>query len=503
MSKSSASSGRVVRFGGFELDLHAAELRKAGARLSLPAQSFDVLTLLLERPGDLVTREELRQRLWPSGTFVDFEHGLNAVVNRLRDTLGDSADRPRFIETVPRRGYRFVGSVERPSPTVPVAVEPSPPPAAGLGRTTASVSSVRHLKVATAVAALVGLGVVAWLFWREDTASMLPPKVVRLTTLAGIEDWPTFSPDGQQVAFGWEGEKHDNADIYVTLVGSQAVRRVTTDPAADYAPSWSPDGRHIAFLRTTESGAYVHLTSALGGPDLKVSDFPVAIASRITWSPDGQYITAGRDPRASVGTSAGIYLIPVRGGEARGVTRPDPPTFDFSPAFSPDARRLAYASCAEFDLFAPKYYPTKCHVRVIDLDTNLRQAGAARILTPSSKDHLPFGSRMLDPSWTRDAKSVMFVSEVGPDVVHIWRVWVGGERASERIELAGSQALHPAMAASQDRLVFSRYDREHHLYQFKKGLPAEQIAPSSSFETDPHFLRTGTGLRLRRGGLDT
>ena len=103
-----ASSGSAL----FELDLHAGELRKAGVRLSLPAQSFHVLALLLERPGDLVTREELRQRLWPNGTFVDFEHGLNAVINRLRDTLGDSADRPRFIETVPRRGYRFIAPVD-------------------------------------------------------------------------------------------------------------------------------------------------------------------------------------------------------------------------------------------------------------------------------------------------------------------------------------------------------------------------------------------------------
>ena len=114
MSESSALGPRLIRFGVFELDLHAAELRKAGARLNLPTQSFQVLALLLERPGDLVTREELRQRLWPNGTFVDFEHGLNAVINRLRDTLGDSADRPRLIETVPRRGYRFIGSIDRP-----------------------------------------------------------------------------------------------------------------------------------------------------------------------------------------------------------------------------------------------------------------------------------------------------------------------------------------------------------------------------------------------------
>src|SRR4051812_9536458 len=105
---------RIIRFGVFELDLHTRELRKAGVRLRLPAQSVDVLTFLLERSGDLVTREELRERLWPAGTFVDFDHGLNASVNRLREALGDAADRPRFIETMPRRGYRFVGPIEGP-----------------------------------------------------------------------------------------------------------------------------------------------------------------------------------------------------------------------------------------------------------------------------------------------------------------------------------------------------------------------------------------------------
>src|SRR5262245_22126149 len=101
----------LVRFGVFELDLRAGELRKAGVRLTLQPQSFQVLAMLVERPGELVTRDELRKQLWPDNTFVDFQHGLNAVINRLRETLGDSAETPRFIETVPRRGYRFVGSV--------------------------------------------------------------------------------------------------------------------------------------------------------------------------------------------------------------------------------------------------------------------------------------------------------------------------------------------------------------------------------------------------------
>ena len=106
----------VVRFGVFELDVRAGELRKSGVRLNLLDQPCQLLTALLERPNQLVTREELRQRLWSSDTFVDFEHGLNAVVKRLRDVLGDSADTPRFVETMPRRGYRFIAPVDRIGP---------------------------------------------------------------------------------------------------------------------------------------------------------------------------------------------------------------------------------------------------------------------------------------------------------------------------------------------------------------------------------------------------
>src|ERR1700752_2038572 len=113
MAEPSSTPRDVVRFPVFELDLTSGELRKAGVRIGLQEQPLQVLTLLLERPGDLVTREQLRQRLWPGGTFVDFDHGLNAVINRLRDTLGDSAETPRFIETLPRRGYRLVAPVER------------------------------------------------------------------------------------------------------------------------------------------------------------------------------------------------------------------------------------------------------------------------------------------------------------------------------------------------------------------------------------------------------
>src|SRR5947209_4643465 len=103
----------VFRFGAFEADAATGELRRQGVRLKLNAQPFQVLVMLLERPGDLVTREEISRRLWPDGTFVDYEHGLNAAVNRIREALGDTASHPRFVETLARRGYRFVAPVER------------------------------------------------------------------------------------------------------------------------------------------------------------------------------------------------------------------------------------------------------------------------------------------------------------------------------------------------------------------------------------------------------
>ena len=105
-------SSAILRFGVFELDLRSGELRKKGIRIKLQEQPFQVLTYLLQRPGEVVTRQELREQNWPADTFVDFENSINTAINKLREALGDSADNPRFIETLPRRGYRFIAPVE-------------------------------------------------------------------------------------------------------------------------------------------------------------------------------------------------------------------------------------------------------------------------------------------------------------------------------------------------------------------------------------------------------
>ena len=134
MTRGSSSAG-VVRFGSYEVDLRSGELYRAGRRIRLQVQPFHILAMLLERPGEVVPREDLRKRLWPADTFVDFDHSLNTAVKKLRQALSDDKKNPRFIETLPKRGYRFIGAVKQPPGPVPA---PRPAPA---GAKTAAASS--------------------------------------------------------------------------------------------------------------------------------------------------------------------------------------------------------------------------------------------------------------------------------------------------------------------------------------------------------------------------
>src|SRR6266851_2421540 len=158
-------SPAILRFGVFEVDAHAGELRKQGVKIKLQEQPFRVLTVLLQRPGEVVTRDELRNQNWPPDTFVDFENSLNTAINKLRDALGDSADNPRFIETLPRRGYRFVAPV--------TGVDGTTRDAAGV--TAPSRPTSRKMVVAVSVVVLAA-GIAGGLIWRSRQSRMMSEK---------------------------------------------------------------------------------------------------------------------------------------------------------------------------------------------------------------------------------------------------------------------------------------------------------------------------------------
>src|SRR5437588_463626 len=159
--ESHSDSPSRLRFGAFDADLRSGELRRNGVKVRLQEQPFQILALLVERPGEVVTREELRKRLWPGGIFVDFENGLNIAVKKLRGALGDEADTPSYIETLPKRGYRFIAPVETHGPAA-VADGPGRPPADPQSKTaTARAPSPTWIGRNAIAAALIGILVIA------------------------------------------------------------------------------------------------------------------------------------------------------------------------------------------------------------------------------------------------------------------------------------------------------------------------------------------------------
>ena len=284
-----------IRFAPFELMLEPEELRRNGIRVKVSGQALQVLIVLASEPGRLVTREHLHRVLWPATSFGDFEHGLNAAVNRLREILGDSAVSPKYIETIPRQGYRFIAPVEVEAEQVAslphIASSEPLRPSAKL--------PFRKWWIALAVAACILIGL-AYLRikTRLEEASRLSRiqrlTVVPLTSLPGNVTSPGFSPDGSEVAFGWDGETNGAGyDVYVKVIGSENPLRITRHPSAKLSIAWSPDGRVIAISRVSkEGGTGIFLIPPTGGPERKIHSRSSTYGdgNELSWSPDGKYL---------------------------------------------------------------------------------------------------------------------------------------------------------------------------------------------------------------------
>jgi Tol biopolymer transport system component/DNA-binding winged helix-turn-helix (wHTH) protein len=285
-------SSPPIRFGPFQVDPRTRELRKGRTRIRVPDQSIKILLALLDRAGDVVTREELAAGLWPPETVVDVEHGLNSAVRRLRDALGDSAERPVFVETVPRLGYRFVGTVEahgdastaRAVPSDLASHTPDLEPEQA-PRLAASRTSGRAWVVAAGLALIVATA--TYLAWRarpaEDADAEWRTVPARLTFEDGLQTAPRFSPDGLAIAYA--SDQGGNFDIWMRRVAGGDAVQVTRDAAADSQPAWSPDGNRIVF-RSERAGGGLFVVPATGGAEERIS----SAGFNPLWSPDGRHI---------------------------------------------------------------------------------------------------------------------------------------------------------------------------------------------------------------------
>jgi Tol biopolymer transport system component/DNA-binding winged helix-turn-helix (wHTH) protein len=314
-------TARLVRFGTFEVDLRARELRKSGTKLRLNGQPFEVLTILLKCPGEVVTREELQKHLWPD-TFVDVEHNLNTAINKIREALGDSAESPRFVETLPRRGYRFIGSVEysgdrdTPASEEEQAISFKPK------------VSIRQRYWAAGIL-IVAASILVVAFFRLMTP--LPPRVLSATQLTNdnrpkqsvVTDGPRVyfvetineravlyqvSASGGEISpvatpfvnawlhdvspirsellvdsFNWEGgvASSSQAPLWIVPTPTGPPRRVR-DTHGVRSASWSRDGEQLAYTR----GGDIHLAKWDGSQSHKLMTVP-GQASFVQFSPDG------------------------------------------------------------------------------------------------------------------------------------------------------------------------------------------------------------------------
>ena len=346
----------VIRFGPFTLDGRSGELRNGPTRLKVPDQSIAVLQSLLERPGQLVTREALRDRLWAPDTFVDFEAGLNAAVRRLREALNDSADVPRYIETLPRRGYRFIAPVDGTlsDPAASASAEATAgklvgaeAPVSGHSET-ARAGRVRLRHVVLVALGLTAVGAALWAGLRWRNAAPAPARPVPITRFQGLEVDPAISPDGKLVAFAWDGGAGDNYDIYVQSIDGSSPLQLTKDAAADHAPAWSPDGQRIAFVRVLEGKREIVVLPVLGGPERVLFE---AAAERdgldvgwgshgLSWTPDGKHLVFG--DQSGPASNSAIYLYSFEDGEKRQLTHPPANLSDSHPVVSPNGRYLAF-----------------------------------------------------------------------------------------------------------------------------------------------------------------
>src|SRR5262252_1950854 len=322
-------TSQVIRFATFEVDLHAQELRKAGLRLKLSGQPFQVLAVLLEQPGIVVTREELQKRLWPD-TFVDVDHNLNTAINKIREALGDSSENPRFVETLPRRGYRFIGPISANGTAAEVAH------AASTGGRE-SAARTRRLLALALLGAVTLLG--AGGFWiykgRESPSVPYQRTLTRLTFDEGLQFGATWSPDGRYIAYS--ADRGGKFDIWVQQVSGGNPVQITKRPGNNWQPDWSPDGKYIAYRSEDGEGA-LYIAPALGGAGLerKISSFGYFPR----WSPDSSQILFLTGLSSGVGSS--VYVVRQDGSPPRPVQVDIPhENWAISAAWHPDGRRIS------------------------------------------------------------------------------------------------------------------------------------------------------------------
>jgi DNA-binding winged helix-turn-helix (wHTH) protein/Tol biopolymer transport system component len=448
--KTFSSASPTLRFGVFELDPRAGELRKKGMKIRLQGQPVDILLMLLERPGETITREELQKKLWPADTFVDFEQGLNNAVKRLRAALDDDAESPHFIETLPRLGYRFIGSVN------------------GSGHTPEEAKTNRTPGALVRLLTLLLIAGGGWLFYsaRRSVPVTSPSEYTQLTNFTDSAVAPSLSPDGRMVTFKrGEDAFFSTGQVYVKLLPNGEPVQLTNDADRKYSPVFAPDGSRIAYTDFNVShGSFSWDTwtvPVLGGEPKRL----LPNASGLTWISDQQVLFSE--------IKAGVHMGIVATTESRGDRREIyfPANEDSMPHFSyvsPDHR---WVLVVEMDQTHAFHQP--CRVVPYDGSSAGREVGPRALCTSAA--------------WSPDGKWMYFGATVGRSS-HLWRQKFP-DGAPEQITFGPSGEEGIALAPDGRSLVTSVGTRRSAIWIHDAA--GERAISSEGYAVAPRFSRDG------------
>ena len=470
-----SSTRRCARFDQFEVDFNIGELRKSGQRIALQDQPFHILRILLESAPEVVTREQISAVLWPSNTFVDFDLAINTAIRKLRQALEDSADQPKFIQTLAKRGYRFIPKLEWAN-DAPEFV-PSEPSAEERGRPRLRCQLRTVLQILLFCFALAIVSWSLWKFWpRKESVAESPFAAVPLTALPGNAQRPSFSPDGQQIVFSWDkNQGWPRRELFVQSIGGSGPPLQLTHTAAPAAlasalSAWSPDGKWIAYQRFNPKPGLkpieiVLIPAPTGGPEIVLQRINVGQCG-LSWSPDGKYLAftdrdVPEEPYA-------LFLLQRDTLERRQLTTPPKGILggDAYGVFSGDGKRVAF---------------------VRDLD-GVSQVAVLTLASGGVRTVISERGLIGPLAWDPSNKDIIY----GSNIAGFWRLWrVSSEGGSPRSLGTGEDAVAPAVSERTHRLAYGRGTIDSNIWQVQVGKDGREartpLIASSRQDYQPSF----------------
>lgn len=434
----------VYHFGPFVLDPVAKVLFRNGEAVSVPRKAVETLQALVEHPGQVLTKDEIRAAVWPDRVVDDANLLQNIAV--VRRALAVERDSPAFIETFPGRGYRIQGPVTQVLPPSAVAEETSPSP--------------RRPWMAGAL--LVGLLVTGLVWWQWSPTTQPLTSITALTRLPGKEYQPAISPDGNQTAFVWLPEQGGAPQVWVHGIDGQDRQRSTGVGTAS-SPVWSTDGQRMAYLRSGQAGAEIVI--APNQTVARVHLPEIESESRLLdWSPDGRSFV--------VAIGGGLALVDLASGRQRGLTTGGE---DISPRFSPDGRQIA---------FLRVHHRFAQEVLVVS-----STGGVPQSLSPADR-------AISEVDWARDGESVIAAIK-GEGEFRLWRIPLS-KQPMRALGVYGDFPLQFSLARGTDRLVYAQLQQDRNIWRLElAGRTWKRIIASTAQDASPQYSPDGQWICFR------